>query len=573
MTEELPSATPTPRGSTILRSADVLEELWESRVGAVLRRLGLGSVRITILTLAMLATLIPALATGWISYRQNRRALEAKIHEQLTNVSSQAAREVGLKLKERLYELRVFAASYEVTEGVERATGGIRRLPEYLSSVNERFPAYRELLVVAPDQRVVASSARTPGRLGFAGDWMQQARVGDPVLGEPVRAAAGDSVTMEVAVPIMSLAGRFLGVLAARLDLGELSTSLHDYQQQSGARLVVVQRDGAVLAANPAGSRVAEAALRDLRAAGDSVVPYDAADGIPVLARIAEVPASDWGVVAEIPAASAFAQISELRTATIVTVLVLLLVVGAFAYGLGLLIVLPLERLSGAAQRVAGGDLDVDVPVTGSGEVSQLGRVFNDMVRRLREGRAELERLSVTDALTGLANRRRLTTELEREVHRGERHGRPFAVLMLDVDRFKAFNDTFGHPAGDAVLKRLARVLQENARDVDTVARYGGEEFTMILAETDGTTAAGIAERVRGAVEADRFVPEGRDEELNITVSIGIALFPLNGRTPDALVTAADAALYQSKSAGRNRVTAASAVTSEPPKPRKRKGS
>jgi diguanylate cyclase (GGDEF)-like protein len=328
-----------------------------------------------------------------------------------------------------------------------------------------------------------------------------------------------------------------------------------------------------VLAANPAGSRVAEAALRDLRAAGDSVVPYDAADGIPVLARIAEVPASDWGVVAEIPAASAFAQISELRTATIVTVLVLLLVVGAFAYGLGLLIVLPLERLSGAAQRVAGGDLDVDVPVTGSGEVSQLGRVFNDMVRRLREGRAELERLSVTDALTGLANRRRLTTELEREVHRGERHGRPFAVLMLDVDRFKVFNDTFGHPAGDAVLKRLARVLQENARDVDTVARYGGEEFTMILAETDGTTAAGIAERVRGAVEADRFVPEGRDEELNITVSIGIALCPLNGRTPDALVTAADAALYQSKSAGRNRVTAASAVTSEPPKPRKRKGS
>lgn len=573
MTEERPATKPTPRGSTILRSADRLEELWESRVGAVLRRLGLGGVRTTILTLAVLATLIPALATGWISYRQNRRALEAKLREQLTNVSGQAAREAGLVLKERLYDLKVFAASYEVTEGVERAGGGTRRLPEYLSSVNERFPAYRELLVVAPDQRVVASSARTPGRLGFTGDWMRRARDGDPVLGDPVRAATGGPLTMEVAVPIVSAAGRFLGVLAARLDLGEVAASLDEYRKQSGARLIVVQPDGAVLAADPAGARVTDAALRELRAAGDSVVSYVASDATPVLARLAEVPASDWGAVAEIPAAIAFAQINELRTATVATVLVLLLVVGAFAYGLGLLIVLPLERLSSAAQQVAGGDLDVDVPVTGSGEVSQLGRVFNDMVRRLREGRAELERLSVTDALTGLANRRRLTTELEREVHRGERHERPFAVVMLDVDHFKAFNDTFGHPAGDAVLKRLARILQENARDVDTVARYGGEEFTLILAETDAATAAAIAERIRGAVEADRFSPDGHDAEVNVTMSIGVATFPQNGRTPQALVTAADAALYQSKSAGRNRVTAATVTTTEAPKPRKRRGS
>jgi two-component system cell cycle response regulator len=199
--------------------------------------------------------------------------------------------------------------------------------------------------------------------------------------------------------------------------------------------------------------------------------------------------------------------------------------------------------------------------------------VFNDMVRRLREGRAELERLSVTDALTGLANRRRLTAELEREVHRGERHERTFAVLMLDVDHFKQFNDTYGHAAGDAVLKRLAALLRENARDVDTVARYGGEEFTLILPETDATTAAAAAERIRRAIDADRFSPEGRDTELNVTVSVGLARFPDHGRTPERLMEAADQALYASKAAGRNRVTAAAVTAPEPPKPRKRKSS
>ena len=178
-----------------------------------------------------------------------------------------------------------------------------------------------------------------------------------------------------------------------------------------------------------------------------------------MLGVLAQVPGTDWMTVAEIPAATAYADIRHLRNTTGSLVLVLLLVVGSLAYGLGLLVVLPLERLSRAADRVAGGDLEVEVPVSGGGEVSQLTGVFNDMVRRLREGRTELERLSVTDELTGLANRRHLDDEIERELPRHERHKRAFAVLMLDVDRFKALNDTHGHPAGDAVLRQLARVL------------------------------------------------------------------------------------------------------------------
>src|SRR5262245_34916953 len=165
----------------------MLLDLWETRAGRALRVLGLDSVRTTILTLAVLAVLIPALATSCISYQQNRRAIQAKVNEQLTGLSGQASREMGLWLKERIYDLRVFAASYQVTENLERG-GSTRRLPDYLNSVKGRFADYEELMVVTPDQRTVASSERQPGRLHLTGDWLQRARVGDPVLSDPVQA-------------------------------------------------------------------------------------------------------------------------------------------------------------------------------------------------------------------------------------------------------------------------------------------------------------------------------------------------------------------------------------------------
>ena len=554
------------RSSTFLPSPEKLQYLWETRAGRTLRIVGLGSVRTTIFTLAVLATLIPALATSWISYRQNSRAIAAKLNEQLAGSSTQAAREMGLWLKERLYDLRVFAASYEVTENVERGGGGSRRLPDYLNSVNDRFPDYDELMVVAPDLRTVASTGRVPGSLHFTGSWLQQARVGDPVLGDPLRADSAAATTMEVAVPIVGATGRFLGVLAARLNFNGIGHLLGGLVAGRDGRLLVVRPDGhAIASIGGTFLTLPEATLRRLEQADGASVAYDAPDGVAVLGALAEVPRTDWKVVAEIPAATAYADIRRLRNTTVLLVLVLLLVVGSLAYGLGLLIVLPLERLSRAANRVAGGDLDVDVPASGGGELFQLAGVFNDMVRRLRAGRAELERLSVTDELTGLANRRRLTTELEREIQRSDRHARAFAVLMLDVDRFKHFNDTYGHPAGDAVLKRLARILRDSARGVDTVARYGGEEFLVILPETAAAGAALVAERIRTSTERDRFTPDGGSAEISVTVSIGYAVFPEHARTPETMIEAADQALYRSKEGGRNRVTSAELPRAESP--------
>jgi len=547
------------RRSSAILSPAILLGLWETRTGRVLRALGLDSVRTTILTLAVLATLIPAVSTSVIFYRQNRRAIRAKLDQELTVASNQAAQEMGLWLKERLYDLRVFAASYEVTENIATQTPQSRkRLSDYLASVNVRFADYVELMVVAPDEHTVASSERVPGRLHLTGNWLQQVRLGDRVLGSPVSGAAAAPTTMDIAVPIQSPNGRFMGVLAGRLKFGGIEELLQQEVKGREIRVVVVQPGGqVVVSAGRAVAPMAQATLRQLQDADSTAVSYRAPDGLAVVGALSPVPASDWSAIAEIPASTAFRDIQRLRNATVLLLVVLLAVVGSLAWALGLLIVQPLGRLTLAANRVAAGDLDVDVPASGGGELSRLTRVFNDMVHRLRETREELERLSVTDELTGLANRRRLTTELERELRRSERHGHPFSILMLDVDRFKRFNDSYGHPAGDALLKRLANTLLKSVRDVDTVARYGGEEFLVMLPEAPAADAARIAERIRAAREADRFTPDGGSGDVNVTVSVGYAVFPDDAKTAAALIEAADQALYRSKESGRNRVTAA----------------
>src|SRR3989449_1320388 len=201
----------------------------------------------------------------------------------------------------------------------------------------------------------------------------------------------------------------------------------------------------------------------------------------------------------------------------------LLAAVGLMAYVLGRLIVRPLERLTAAAAKVAGGDLSVDLPAAGAGEVGYLTHVFNTLVARLREreSQAELERLSVTDALTGLYNRRYLMGTLASEAQRSRRLRRPFSVLLADVDHFKQYNDTQGHPAGDAALAKIADILRKQTRAVDCVARYGGEEFLIVLLETTVATAALVAERIRARVAAEAFGGGGR-----MTVSIGVAECP-----------------------------------------------
>jgi diguanylate cyclase (GGDEF)-like protein len=174
-------------------------------------------------------------------------------------------------------------------------------------------------------------------------------------------------------------------------------------------------------------------------------------------------------------------------------------------------------------------------------------------IRELELAQKELERLSQTDGLTHLYNRRHFEEQFAAEFARAQRYHTPLSLLMLDVDHFKNINDTRGHPAGDQVLREVAQAARTTLRDVDLVARYGGEEIVALLPNTGPADAQRAAERVRQAVEAIRVEhPKG---PIGVTASLGLAWFP-SGEIADheALVRAADVALYRAKHSGRNRV-------------------
>jgi two-component system, cell cycle response regulator len=167
--------------------------------------------------------------------------------------------------------------------------------------------------------------------------------------------------------------------------------------------------------------------------------------------------------------------------------------------------------------------------------------------------------LAVTDPLTGLHNRRYLDSHLKLLIDRALARGRPLSVCITDIDRFKSVNDTYGHDAGDEVLRDFAHRVRSTVRGADLACRFGGEEFVVVMPDTPADAAAAIAERLRIIVENSGFALPNSDTPLSITASLGIATLNPEGDTPEALLKRADMALYQAKNNGRNQVVAAAA--------------
>jgi diguanylate cyclase (GGDEF)-like protein len=172
-----------------------------------------------------------------------------------------------------------------------------------------------------------------------------------------------------------------------------------------------------------------------------------------------------------------------------------------------------------------------------------------------------LERIAVTDELTQVYNYRFLKTALRREMQRAKRFRQPFSLIMADVDNLKMYNDRFGHLRGSHLLRELAQLLSKQVRGMDLIAKYGGDEFTAILPQTPRGGARAVAERLRACV-AEHTFPNVKTGE--ITISLGLSMFPEDGIQPGSLIGAADAALYVAKQRGRNRVVEATGLVIAP---------
>ncbi len=187
--------------------------------------------------------------------------------------------------------------------------------------------------------------------------------------------------------------------------------------------------------------------------------------------------------------------------------------------------------------------------ITTQAELHEANQQLQEKQEQLRVANDYLTMLAATDGLTGLKNHRVFKERIEDEFQKAARYSIPLSLMMIDVDQFKQFNDSFGHPAGDEVLKKVAKLLLETTRNTDLVARYGGEEFAVLLPVTDNDAAFALAERIRATIY------EAEWEHRGISVSIGVTTMNADTRTAATLVALADGALYHSKQTGRNRVS------------------
>jgi len=220
------------------------------------------------------------------------------------------------------------------------------------------------------------------------------------------------------------------------------------------------------------------------------------------------------------------------------------------AYKVTTAIVRPIETLSDGARRIAQGQFDLEIPEpTTHDEIGLLTRTFNDMMRKLRRNQMEietknaelldrndqlrqanevLEQLSITDGLTKLHNHRFFQDHLTREIKRVQRLNRPLSMIIADIDDFKALNDRLGHAAGDELLRRIARLMNDSIRDSDLLARYGGEEFVVLASDTDVSGAEQLAEKIRMAIAECSFILDESLRPTRTTVSMGVAQYDGN---------------------------------------------
>jgi diguanylate cyclase (GGDEF)-like protein len=522
-----------------------------------LAHLRLDSVRSQIIAFAVLAALVPALIISFVSYAQSRRALTEKLEQELVTTASQAAREADVWLKERLYELRVFANSSIVLEAV--AGGGQPvRLAEYLNSVQARFADYEELQLVDTGGKRVGSSTSDPSPVRLPEGWGKSFESTRRLVAEPYWDEKAKKVLVVLGVPVQRGNARSAGALVARVNFASLAQVFRAFDTRSMGHVYLASERGMPIVdsrgepAGPETKNLLPEITNRLLAAEGGIVEHRDIRGTEVVGSSQRLSQAPWFAAANTSASDAYRQAIRFRNLAFAVIGVVLVVIGIVAYWLASLIARPLGRLTGAATKVAAGDLSVGLPADGGGEVGYLTQVFNTMIESLRKNREELERLSTTDILTGLGNRRHLMNLLPQEIERARRAGQPFSILMLDVDHFKEYNDEHGHQAGDEVLARVGTVLHGSIRPYDCAARYGGEEFLVVLSGVSLDDARECAERIRKKVQGERF--DGR----TVTVSIGVAEYPTHGESENAIIAQADAALFRAKRAGRDRVVCAS---------------
>jgi diguanylate cyclase (GGDEF)-like protein len=511
-------------------------------------------------------------------------------------------------MAERYREIRNIA-SLEPLRGVWQ--GDPARARSILAQLQSTLDDYAWLGLAAPDGTVRAATrgmlegasvAQRPwfinGLKGATVEDVHDAKLLDQLLRK--RPDDAPFRFVDVAVPVFSQNGTAAGVLGAHLSWNWASDLRANVLRQSGSahesEIWVLGRDGNVLL-GPAGADAVARPLLDAARSGDVAAFDDSSRGRPTLAALVatrgqgDYPGLGWIVMARQPVDVALGPANRL------TLVIAGLGLLASLLGIGLAwlfagtVSRPLTRLCGTIDLIGRDPSAAGIQRQhGSRDVLRLSAAMRSLLRRL--GTAEqtvretqdavrevelkaqaqalaaeektrrlgsdihtLRALADTDPLTGLFNRRAFLPFAEDAMNYFKRYHRDVGVLMFDIDHFKRVNDSFGHAAGDEVIRSVGKIIAGQIRTTDKVARFGGEEFVVLLRETDAAGATLLANRIREAIEATVITQDLT--QMSITISIGAAMASKADRDIEDVIARADAALYQAKSAGRNRVVMA----------------
>ncbi|MEP9375740.1 sensor domain-containing diguanylate cyclase [Aquabacter sp. CN5-332] len=511
----------------------------------------------------------------------SRQEMVRRITADITSSARTLARQLDADMFERFSDIKQLAAMQPLGPHWEAEPETIRAL---LNQLQATLPYYAWIGFSRPDGVVSAASrnmlegasvgAHPWFQAGlnapFVGDVHEATRLagllGAPASGEPLR-------FVDVAFPVFSGDHRLLGVLGAHLAF-EWAELLRRgaLGGQSEKDIWVLSKDGVMLLGPNRGSspfppeRIAEmqretsGTFEDVRDGRHFLTGFAVARGqqdYPGLGWIV-VARQDFSIAFEIPGRVGATILSIGAAVLVITLLVSVWIARRISR--------PLETLTRAAGEIGRNPKVTMLPrLRGAAEVIQLSGALRALMRRLgsaelrfvqhaqqyQEDLAALRQLADSDPLTGLLNRRSFLSVAETAL-RGTRSSDSLGILMADIDHFKAVNDTYGHPAGDAVIRHVGACISAALRLQDRVARFGGEEFVVLLLDISERDMMALAERIRASISDTTVEFEGR--EIGVTVSFGAARANAGDRDVDAVIERADLALYQAKTGGRNRV-------------------
>lgn len=537
-----------------------------------------------VIVVVVAAVLITTAVISAVSLVMMRRDMKALIGDQQFTMM----KTIAIALDEGFTNRRMALRS--LTQGIPpQAWHDRAAMQKYLDRHVGLTPLFFNFSVFDADGELLANfvDPTLAGRFNVAGReyMMRTLKTGKGVISEPLRSQLSGRAIVLMTEPLYDAKGKIAMVFVGSIDLQQdnFLGQFTDTRVGKSGYVFVLTTNGIIIE-HPQKSRIlkhadliggkSDGTNRALAGFEGSMVGFNRTNQ-PALFSYKRMKTTNWIIGSIYLQDEAFLSISEMQNKALLVSATLALLAGWLAWLVMSRLMGPLHRLHGHIQKIRADKTYSALPQHyRNDEIGDLGAAFNALMQERRDAETALdqarlhlenmnqtlERLALEDELTGLANRRRLELALQEEFNRAMRHASWLAVVMIDVDRFKQYNDQYGHIAGDECLRRISHaILQHKHRPGDLVARYGGEEIVVLLPATDEAGARAVAERIRQTVRQLQIPHDGNESGV-VTISAGVsAVIPLRNRnTAEELLRQADQALYLAKSGGRDCVRGSS---------------